>query len=271
MKKELEITRQVVVESKQQQDLLMMQNRVLMEQVKTMNEMMKRQEMMMSGFMNRFPVGASEPGGGVVDLAKHQLAHPYPTCVEELERAVDDYGAQMQQHGLVGIVVDIMDSQEIFDVAVRGFHPRLKKWCGRNAQRHDVVSRKTTPCQYVIAEDRVVCMRGGTKDVERMNPMASPWFQAMQNDLAAADPVFGAQAAHAGDNQMTGLVMGHLMGGVSIEETLSKADELGIRAEVEGMEGLLGTSPPAPHRTGSCSLHRHPRTPKPAAGAPGVP
>ena len=154
---QLEEQKNIILASQQQAEMLKIQNEILMKQVMQMNSM----QMQMSEFMSKFPLPVNE--------------HKRLYTVKELQLSKIGVVAEMEDylHGFIlkhrkkyclrGCMVNIMELEFQNTIAYRFQHPIDHTLLSRPAGSQPFqASRQMSKCQYVVADDEVVCMKSAS-------------------------------------------------------------------------------------------------------------
>jgi len=145
--------------------MLEAQNKVLMDQVAQMQQMLAQQQMMMSSFMAKFPVPLDEPER-LLSLDRSELMSMLPGSkpLEPIDRIVRELSLdkQLVTEGVIAIMLNILDSQwqKALSYAIRppgAFHFLMPNDVSEGVRGQVGAPRKLTSCQYVVSTGELFC------------------------------------------------------------------------------------------------------------------
>ena len=198
--------------ARQQRELLEMQNKVLMEQVASMQKMMAAQQMSMQSFMSKFPQPPDEAERRLVLLKKQLMTAPRKDFAK-----VDDLLRNMIIARTLGPNCHVAMFNVIGEDEQRGISLCLALKDGGLLMSDDLpefmteqrTARKTSMCQYVVARGEYQCftkqghegncfmmdfMKKGVHLMEK-DPETYQFIQNMRESDAKVDQTLGEMSA----------------------------------------------------------------------------
>ena len=185
---QLEEQRKIALASYQQAEMLKIQNEILMKQVMQMNAM----QLQMSEFMSKFPLPVNEHKRlyTIKELQLSKLG-----VIAALEDYIDGFILKhRKKYCMRGCMVNIMDMDVQSCVAYRLEHPFELNLLGRPVSSEPFqASRQMSKCQYVVADDAVVCMRAnnqkrGNEEIP-FNLLKTDWWTEHGDRMRASSDI----------------------------------------------------------------------------------
>ena len=178
----------------QQQAVLEMQNKVLLEQVAQMQSMMAKQQMLMSQYMTKWPTPLDE-AERLLTVERSELMSMMPGSapLAPVDAVVRELCASPLCADVYGVFVNIIDAsfQKAISYSLRTPYKALReakvttRWMlpndvSENVRGHIGIPRKLSSCQYVVATGQMFCHARSERDPFAQN-------EAMQLRDALAD------------------------------------------------------------------------------------
>jgi hypothetical protein len=214
--------------SERQHAILSMQNKLLMQRVEEMQFLQERSQMMMIEFMSRFPVNPKE-AERVVTVEELYLLDIQAGAVSGLEDHLEEFVLRTNKNAAEGLEINMgfasiinLDTQK--NICMRMMHPVDGDLIGRGCMQMEC-SRKVTSCQYVVAEDKVLCYRNDIPDASQDKLMSMPqsWTADVSSALQEMDPNIQFMTEFLSGMPPFVLALSALKGEISREEAREKA------------------------------------------------
>ena len=152
----------------QQQAVLEMQNKVLLDQVAQMQSMMAKQQMLMSQYMTKWPTPLDE-AERVLTVERSELMSMMPGSkpLAPVDAVVRELCASPLCADVYGVFVNIIDAS--FQKAISYSLRTPSQWMlpldvSENVRGHIGIPRKLSSCQYVVATGQMFCHARSERD-----------------------------------------------------------------------------------------------------------